>query len=1036
MTPRPRTGIAALVVTDGRDDYCRAVVSALDEQTMAPDLVILVDASPGGDGARSAPESALVLTVPGARTLGDAIRRAVASPDAPDELTGARWWWILHDDSAPEPDCLLELWEVADRGKTIAAVGPKQLDWEGERLLEVGILATRSARRLERTTDGEIDQGQYDATSDVLAVGTAGMLIDPEAWALTGGTDPALGPFGDGLDLGRRLHRAGKRVVVAPRARIRHRQASYDNGAGTDASYADRRYAQLYNWLKAAPAPLVPLLGAWLVVWTPARAIGRAMTGDGRLAVPEIVAWLRVVAATGPLIAGRWRARRAAAVPARVLRPLEISPRALAARKRLDRRTARDGGRAQHEPADSLASASLRSHRASCLALLAAVLVATSIASVATWWGGGAGLAGGAWTSLPASWNDLWDAAWASWTPGGDGRPSPADPLLGVLALVTWPLHLLGTSPDSQAVGLLVAAAPLSAAAVWPLVSRLTASPYARAGGALTWAAWPALALSQYEGRLAGVLFHIAAPLAAAAALSVLGLTTRVRADGALGPIDLPRRRLGGSLGVLALACAVLMACAPWTGVALLGGALLALALVGARARGLLVALIPGIVLVGPMAVSALGADGGWRALVTTGGGAGDTGEPAAWQTVLGLPSAPDWEPLGLILLASSGALLLAALTAVGLMALRPRPGGVRALGPVLGLVGAAVLLGTAVMISRVPVAVVHGQIARAWDSPALSLAGLGLLAAVLLALPAGAAWDSEAMRTTGRIGLALGLVAAVALSGPVLARLHNAGADAALDTTARAAGRHVAGLPVPMISAVSAQAQASDRAGRVLVLSGRDDGGVDVALWRGSGPSITDASALSRLTGLDGPDEAADHLARLALTLAVYPDETTVAALADHGVDTVLVPVGADAAPSLAESLNRAPGLERVGTTDAGQVWRLRPGGLVPARARLASGAAGWTPVAGGSLGVDADIDAAGTLLLAERADPGWRAALDGAPLDPVPSAWHQAFAVPGPGRLVVDHSPWWRLPWRIASLTALGAAAALALPLRRRRR
>ena len=38
--------------------------------------------------------------------------------------------------------------------------------------------------------EDEIDQGQHDDREDVLAVGTAGMLVRPAVWDELGGTDP------------------------------------------------------------------------------------------------------------------------------------------------------------------------------------------------------------------------------------------------------------------------------------------------------------------------------------------------------------------------------------------------------------------------------------------------------------------------------------------------------------------------------------------------------------------------------------------------------------------------------------------------------------------------------------------------------------------------------------------------------------------------------------------------------------------------------------------------------------------------------
>ena len=296
------------------------------------------------------PEGAQLVRVGRARNLGDAIKRARAQGAA---FTSEHWWWILHEDSAPEPECLDELIQAATVGKTVGAVGVKQMSWDGSRLLELGIFATASARRLERVGDDDIDQGQYDGTSDVLGVGTAGLFISAEAYEAVGGFDTALGPFGDGLDLGRRLHLAGYRVIVAPKARVRHARVSLysvsgsapesdrneptgdvsdaiiDGNAATDGSFRKRRYAQMYNWCKAVPALVLPFLALWLLVWSPARALGRILTGRASLALPEIGALLSVIGATPRLLAGRARAAQSRSVPRSALRGLETAPASL-----------------------------------------------------------------------------------------------------------------------------------------------------------------------------------------------------------------------------------------------------------------------------------------------------------------------------------------------------------------------------------------------------------------------------------------------------------------------------------------------------------------------------------------------------------------------------------------------------------------------------------------------------------------------------------------------------------------------------------
>ncbi|MDN6566875.1 MAG: glycosyltransferase family 2 protein, partial [Actinomyces sp.] len=259
MTAR-RSGVVALVVTRGNTPFLETTLEALASQSLRPDRICVIDAGGGQplpDPLPHLPPALTVVThVPGARTLGDAVRRATQDPDSGPALAAARWWWLLHDDSAPEPDCLRELWDVADLGRTTAVVGPKQMSWDGAAVVEVGVDATRSARRLEAVAPGEIDQGQYDDRSDVLAVGTAGMLVERQIWEDLGGTDKLLGPFGDGLEFCRRVRRAGHRVVLAPRARVRHARRSLPD------SFRARRAAQLANWFLAVPPRQVPLLGA------------------------------------------------------------------------------------------------------------------------------------------------------------------------------------------------------------------------------------------------------------------------------------------------------------------------------------------------------------------------------------------------------------------------------------------------------------------------------------------------------------------------------------------------------------------------------------------------------------------------------------------------------------------------------------------------------------------------------------------------------------------------------------------------------
>ena len=1052
MSPASRA-VGAIFVTRGDAPLTQSVLRAIENQTMAPRSLTIIDVA----GRRvtpfpadRVPRGAELVRVGRARNLGDAIRRAYAQ-GAP--FASEPWWWILHDDSAPEPECLSELVQAGLVGKTVGAVGVKQLSWDGSRLLELGIFATASARRLERIGDDEIDQGQYDGTTDVLGVGTAGMFLRAEAYDTIGGFDPALGPFGDGLDMGRRLHLAGYRVIVAPRARVRHARTSMTPGidptqASTlweDAdspeavarlvsaqakSFRRRRAAQMYNWCKAVPALALPLLALWLVLWTPARALGRFVTGRATLALPEIAALLSLMAATPRLLAGRARAAQSRTVPRSSLRALEITPASLRKEPAGDEED--DNG----ERIDPLVVASMRSYRIRSASTGLALLIVTSVIAGLQWWGAASGLVGGAWVSLPASWWDLWSAAWAGWIPGGDGYAGGADPLTILMALFSAPVAPLGVTPGAVATFLLVASSPLAAMAAWVPTRCLTTSLRVRFLVSLAWALSPALLMSAAHGVLAGTLAHVALPILAAYCVSAAAPLMVASASGVEAAPTNPR---GVNAGCAGLAVLVLACCALWT---------LPLSVVALmwRSRRRSIAALPAAVVVAPTYLSILVHPSAWAALTSTNGGVHAYTRASSWLAFLGTPAAPQST---LDLIASGvlgGGVALLALLAVA----RHRT---TALVTALSAALVAALCGWTA--SHVGVGLDGALVASAWTSPAFSVSfGLLLLAAsqLIAAMKDGdgerLAWDASVsvLRRGGATLLALILVGMGATQSAVSFAIRGDASDT--PTYALAQRETVSLVATPIISAVGSQAQRSSRAGRVLVLDGDPTNGtVDAALWRGNGQSLTDASptvralALSRaragsITGtLDDPATAS--LAQAAYTLVVYPDDATVAALAAHDVDTILVPYGASGAQALAFGLDRAGGLEKVGNTNSGIVWRVRPGAIKPSRVRVESSGGIITDVGSSQLRVDGNVDASGTLILAERADSGWHASVDGValtPTDPV-DGWAQAFDMPAAGHLTVTYNAWWIIPWRVGAGICLVVVAASALSVWRKR-
>ena len=548
-TPEATTFLAA--VRQGLNRYAELVAAGERRRARGPRSIggSMGDSGerPGEKGPRTPPR--------GARSPITRAEALAQSDDQADGPTPGSWIWLLHDDSAPEPACLAELRAVVANTRTVAMAGPKQVDWEHpEELLEVGLRTTASARRTNDIVEGEIDQGQYDSRSDVLAVGTAGALIRRSAWSALDALSDDIGPFGDGLAISRALRLAGHRVVVVPRARIRHRRASYlglrprfhtaaprsADGDGerrepvvgepapdAERSFRARRAAQLRSWAILSPRPLALLL-PWILVLGLARATWRLLSKAPGLARDELAAAGAVSGADRRLRAERRRLDELATVPRSVVAELYVSASEIRAGRR-DRvrqereRTARAAAPSELELRE-LAILTRRRHRM----LAASVVIAAAIGLAGT-----SGIlvtravTGGALPLLDITWRQLWEAAWSTWSGSGDGYPGTLNPLFALLAPFLALGSLVGLDGGALIHLFVILAVPLAAVGAWYAAGTVTRRTTLRAWAALVWAGAPALLLALGQGRLAPVLVHLTLPWALTALARAVGVDRR-----------------------------------------------------------------------------------------------------------------------------------------------------------------------------------------------------------------------------------------------------------------------------------------------------------------------------------------------------------------------------------------------------------------------------------------------------------------------------------------------------------------------------
>ncbi|ROS78569.1 glycosyltransferase [Cellulomonas sp. PhB143] len=1106
--------VTAVVVTRGHTPYLARTLAALGAQSDRPDRVVVVDVGASAsmrDYRDLQLGDARFVAAPDARSFGQAVELALS-----DAVHAPTWLWLLHDDSAPEPDALAHLVAAVEHTPSVAVAGAKQRGWsDPDVLLEVGFTTSPLGRRMTGIDVAEIDQGQHDARDDVLAVGLAGALVRWGVWDQLGGTDPEYGAFGDGLDLCRRARLAGHRVVVVPRAVVHHAQASLrglrveeaaepaepadagptdapvhvprrrrpDIDTGPGNTYRARRRSQMYYRLVGVHGALVPFLIVGTVLWSPVRAMYRLAAKRPMQAVDEIVAALVVVAVRlGPLSRARGGVRRTSTVPRSALTPLLGTWREVTLERRNLRRSRLERSLARTAPTEIERSElrALAVRRRTVLAAMAVVLLGLTAWVYGPMLGtlaSGGRLVGGALLTADGSLGDLWRAATSGWVQTGLGEQGPADPLLTVLVPFT---VLTGGHLQAAVNVLLIGSFVLAGLGAWFAAGAVTRSVALRSWAVAVWVVAPPLLVGLAGGNLGAVLAHAALPWAAYGVARAVGAQATDHVE-----VVVSRRTLHaetaappslGSAAAAGLALALAVGAAPM----LLPAALVALVVVGAVVhqgrRYLVLVAVPALVVCAPylLEVVTTWTDGGWRLLAAGPGVPSASVAAEPWQMLLGWPGEPAgwfdpsadpwttaaaWAPYVL-----TGLVAVAAL--VGLLR-RARVGGAR-LGWVLALLG----LATAVPVAATTVAVdpATGASLPGSPGPALSLVVLGLLVAGLVGLrrrddgelPA-APRPAPASRS-GRLGRALVHVGAAVLVLVCVAAPVGAGwawVDAEVDRggTAPAADGATQVRPAAVgslqattttvVPPVGQQLQAPPRLARVLSLETRPDGTIVYALLRGDGAQLVDSAAVARLRAFVGSDASpADAVPQVVGDISAVGGADVADRLADLGVGGVLVPATPDPTRSRAELVTRLDtidGLERVTQGRSAVFWRVArtdaADAVPPAWATLVAGdGTDLRDLAAQDAEVHAQLlasDAPRRVVLAEHADPGWSATLDGRALRPATVDGRQAFEVgTGAGTLAVRYDgDGLRTPWIVGGGLVLLVVALLALPTRRRR-
>lgn len=1016
--------------TGSADDSARLVTEAL-----GPDRVLhLARRSGFGTAVDEANRTAGVLTPeelpylkrpsgwdPVSRTWRDDTYDLPELPHGEPE----QWLWLLHDDCAPEPGALAEMLRVVENereiGKDVAIVGPKLRGWYDRRqLLEVGVSIANSGRRWTGIDRREQDQGQHDHVRPVLSVSTAGMLIRRDVFDELGGFDRRLPLMRDDVDLCWRAQNAGHRVLIAPEAVVRHAEASsrerrtVDCVGRTASPSPDRRPSRTrfarhgvsphrvdkagaaYTLLVNARTAVLPWVLFRLVFGTLLRTVAYLVGKVPGQAVDEVAGLLGTLLRPGRIAGARKRRGKSVLEPAE-MRPL-FPPPGATVRATVEQVAGNVVGRSDPEAvtgagrhgavesgpggddADFLQVeqfARLKRVARKPGPMLFVVLLFVSLIACRELLGSGA-LAGGALLPAPGDSSGLWARYLDAWHPVGTGGTQSAPPYIALVAGLS---TLMFGSTGLAVTVLLVGSVPLAGFAAYFASRPLVESRLLRAWASVAYAFLPAATGALAGGRVGTAVLAALLPLMARAGIAASGLTS---SEGARGSWR--------ASWAFALLLTITTAFTPiiWPIALVLGLALLVVRRGDITAYGLrfLAALGTPLLILAPWSLSLLPFGFFGEAGLEFG-----TGSATGLDLLGGSPGGPGTVD-GLLLIGIVLAALAALLRTERQLAVRTA--------------------WVVVLVSLVFAALSNSS---AWAGPATLGYGIALLAAA--ALGADGARTRVAEQSFGWRQPVAVLIAFAAAAGPLLvaAGWMIRGADGPLERRD----------PVQVPAFVAEESGTQDQA-RTLVLDSESAAQVSYTLVRGSGARLGDAE----LADAGGSNERLDKIVArlLAGSGADQADQ-----LGGFAVRYVLVRDGAPR--EMSRTLDSTPGLTRLSQEDGSALWRVD---RQVSRAAIVPESGDPLPVAAGPVELHTNIpagDEGRTLRLADAADDGWTATLDGTPLTGTTlDGWAQGFDLPASGgRLDVTYdTPMGHTGWLWAQGALAVVLVVLALPGRRR--
>jgi GT2 family glycosyltransferase len=579
--------VVAVVVSSDPGPWFEACLDSLRVQDYPNLSILVVDAA---SGEPIAPRVARVVPDAFLRRLEENRGFGPSANVVTTLVEGSTHFLFCHDDVVLDPDAVRRMVEEAFR-ENAGVVAPKLVSFDDpEFIVQLGLGVDRFAAPVRRVAHLEFDQQQYDETQEVFAAPGACTLVRSDLFVALGGFDPQISMFGEDVDLCWRAHLLGARIIVAPLARVRHREATaarlrpLPEARGLQWRHEVRAVLKNYGSVRRA------VITAELMLWSVIEVAYFAARGRRSRVRQVIGAWRWNFSSAQGLKQARAEVQRSRRINDRELSALLTRGSFRVSRflgplfeEIAERRRARRV--APVHPFDE----ARRHPKVTAAVVAAAVVVIFGSRSILF---GHLPLVG---TFLPLpSATSLLGHYFGGWLDGGVQRPGPASPAFGILGLVGIVfIGAMGVVEKVVIFGSIVAGAIGVARLVRPL-----GSPIARAAGSICYLFLPLAWNDIARGDLPGLIAFGAMPYLVRGLFSGTGIDpyapSVVGRRSALRQIVLFGLLLAGAASFVPLLGIVLPAVAVALGLSslLLGNRREALAVLRAGFGGVVVAFI------------------------------------------------------------------------------------------------------------------------------------------------------------------------------------------------------------------------------------------------------------------------------------------------------------------------------------------------------------------------------------------------------------------------------------------------------------